>query len=65
MSLGSKLFRSTSFRQILTLHTSSILNESPLKIKKVPSFEYVGKNKRSYKERLYVWGYSATGALGW
>ncbi len=53
---------------------SSILNESPLKFKNVPVYSFVNnnnnnnnkqtKNETKSKERLYVWGYAALGALG-
>lgn len=55
------------FQKSLKLfHSSSILNEIPIKHKNVPVYSFINPNARTErtKERLYVWGYAGVGALG-
>lgn len=38
--------------------------QDPVKAAEIPVYEYASENKRKLEDRLYIWGFAATGALG-
>jgi hypothetical protein len=67
-------FKSLNSNQLISITNVSCFHqtssqhatEKELEPKQVPFYTFVDPNKRNQtsKDRLYVWGYTATGALG-
>ena len=59
--LRARIFYTESKSKI---HTTGIINESPIKPKQVEVKKFIDEKKQKFCDRLYVWGYAGVGALG-
>ena len=61
-----KSLNTINLKHLFSSSSTAHAAEKPLKPKQKPFYTFVNPNVRNqtFKDRLYVWGYAGTGALG-